>query len=103
MCSDIVAEEFAGKNLLLLGKSGEEIAFNLYDKLLEGEKLLENGIITKEEFESIKKNYELKEEKQTINNGLTLKKEEKPKDVEKKVSKPRTSKPRTKKEDKKEE
>ncbi len=38
MCSDELAEKFAGKNLLLLGKSGEEIAFNLYDKLLEGEK-----------------------------------------------------------------
>lgn len=38
MCSDKVAEKFKGKNLLLLGKSGEEIAFNLYDKLLEGEK-----------------------------------------------------------------
>ena len=38
MCSDIVAENFKGKNLLLLGKSGEEIAYNLYDKLLEGEK-----------------------------------------------------------------
>ena len=38
MCSDIVAEKFKGKNLLLLGKSGEEIAYNLYEKLLEGEK-----------------------------------------------------------------
>ena len=38
MCSDDVADKFAGKNLLLLGKSGEEIAYNLYDKLLEGEK-----------------------------------------------------------------
>ncbi len=38
MCSDAVAEKFKGKNLLLLGKSGEEVAFNLYDKLLEGEK-----------------------------------------------------------------
>ncbi len=38
MCSDAVAEKFAGKNLLPLGKDGEEIAFNLYDKLLEGEK-----------------------------------------------------------------
>lgn len=38
MCSDDVAKNFKGKNLLLLGKSGEEIAFNLYEKLLEGEK-----------------------------------------------------------------
>ena len=38
MCSDDLAEKFKGKNLLLLGGSGEEIAFNLYDKLLEGEK-----------------------------------------------------------------
>ena len=38
MCSDEVAERFAGKNLLLLGKDGNEIAYNLYDKLLEGEK-----------------------------------------------------------------
>lgn len=38
MCSDALAEKFRGKNLLLLGSSGEEIAYNLYDKLLEGEK-----------------------------------------------------------------
>ncbi len=38
MCSDDVAEKFKGKNILYLGKTGEEIAFNLYDKLLEGEK-----------------------------------------------------------------
>ena len=38
MCSDDVAEKFKGKNLLLLGRSGDEIAFNLYDKLLDGEK-----------------------------------------------------------------
>ena len=38
MCSDDVAYNFKGKNLLLLGTSGEEIASNLYDKLLEGEK-----------------------------------------------------------------
>ena len=38
MCSDEYAEAFGGKNLLLLGKTGEEIAANLYDKLLEGEK-----------------------------------------------------------------
>lgn len=38
MCSNDIAYKFAGKNLLLLGKNGEEIAFNLYDRLLEGEK-----------------------------------------------------------------
>ena len=38
MCADYIAEKFAGKNLLLLGKNGEEIAYNLYDKLLDGEK-----------------------------------------------------------------
>lgn len=38
MCSNDYAEVFAGKNLLLLGGTGEEIASNLYDKLLEGEK-----------------------------------------------------------------
>ncbi|MBP5466585.1 MAG: threonylcarbamoyl-AMP synthase [Clostridia bacterium] len=38
MCSDEIAGKFAGKNLLLLGKDGDEIAYNLYDKLLEGEK-----------------------------------------------------------------
>ncbi len=38
MCSDEIAEKFAGKNLLLLGKDGNEIAYNLYEKLLEGEK-----------------------------------------------------------------
>lgn len=38
MCSNDYIEQFKGKNLLLLGASGEEIASNLYDKLLEGEK-----------------------------------------------------------------
>ena len=38
MCSDDAAEKFVGKNLLLLGKDGDEIAYNLYDRLLEGEK-----------------------------------------------------------------
>ncbi len=38
MCSDAVAESLAGKNLLRLGNTGEEMAANLYDKLLEGEK-----------------------------------------------------------------
>ncbi len=39
MCSDDIAYKFKGKNLLLLGNSGEQIASNLYDKLLEGEKI----------------------------------------------------------------
>lgn len=39
MCSDDYVEVFAGKNLLLLGSTGEEIASNLYDKLLQGESL----------------------------------------------------------------
>jgi hypothetical protein len=38
MCSNAVAEKFLGKNLLLLGNNEFEIAHNLYDKLLEGEK-----------------------------------------------------------------
>ena len=38
MCSDAQSIKFSGKNVLNLGKSGEEIASNLYDKLLEGEK-----------------------------------------------------------------
>jgi len=38
MCPTFVAENFKGKNLLLLGETELEIAFNLYDKLLEGEK-----------------------------------------------------------------
>ncbi len=39
MCSNQVAKGFKDKNLLTLGESGEEIASNLYDKLLEGEKI----------------------------------------------------------------
>lgn len=39
MCSDSVVKEFDGFNILNLGKTGEEIASNLYDKLLEGEKI----------------------------------------------------------------
>ena len=39
MCSDNLAKEFEGKNLLLLGNTQEQIASNLYDKLLQGEKL----------------------------------------------------------------
>ena len=39
MCADKLKEEFNGKNLLLLGNTQEEIASNLYDKLLEGEKI----------------------------------------------------------------
>ena len=38
MCSDCVAEKFEGYNILKLGKTPEEIASNLYDSLLEGEK-----------------------------------------------------------------
>ncbi|MBR1983882.1 MAG: threonylcarbamoyl-AMP synthase [Clostridia bacterium] len=39
MCSNDLADKFSGKNLLLLGTTGKEIASNLYDKLLEGEKI----------------------------------------------------------------
>lgn len=39
MCADYLKNEFNGKNLLLLGKDEKEIASNLYDKLLEGEKV----------------------------------------------------------------
>ena len=38
MCENDMAKHFEGLNVLLLGRSGEEIASNLYDKLLEGEK-----------------------------------------------------------------
>lgn len=38
MCENSFAKQFEGKNLLLLGETGEQIASNLYDKLLEGEK-----------------------------------------------------------------
>jgi L-threonylcarbamoyladenylate synthase len=38
MCSNKVAKDFDGYNLLKLGNTSEEIASNLYDKLLEGEK-----------------------------------------------------------------
>lgn len=38
LCGSYLQDRFKGKNLLLLGYSGEEIASNLYDKLLEGEK-----------------------------------------------------------------
>ena len=39
MCSNQVAEKFGNLNLLMLGKTETEIASNLYDKLLEGEKI----------------------------------------------------------------
>lgn len=41
MCDDAIAKIIAsnGENLLNLGKTGYEIAANLYDKLLEGEKV----------------------------------------------------------------
>jgi hypothetical protein len=35
---DNQAEKYKDKNLLLLGKTEREVAANLYDKLLEGEK-----------------------------------------------------------------
>ena len=38
MCPNSYEEYFKGYNLLLLGESEQEIASNLYDKLLEGEK-----------------------------------------------------------------
>ena len=38
MCSDQVAKGLDGLNVLTLGQTEEEIASNLYDKLLEGEK-----------------------------------------------------------------
>lgn len=37
MCASYLSDKFSGKNLLLLGSDGEEIASNLYDKLLEAE------------------------------------------------------------------
>lgn len=38
MCANELSKNFEGKNLLLLGNDEREIASNLYDKLLEGEK-----------------------------------------------------------------
>ena len=38
LCDDKVSHKLCGEKLLL-GNTGEEIAFNLYDKLLEGEKI----------------------------------------------------------------
>ena len=38
MCDSAYEKEFSGKNLLLLGNTPEQIASNLYDKLLDGEK-----------------------------------------------------------------
>lgn len=38
MCADEFSKDFEGKNLLNLGKTQEEIASNLYDALLKGEK-----------------------------------------------------------------
>ena len=46
MCDDKVSHKLCGDKLLL-GNSGEEIAFNLYDKLLEGEKLADIIIAVK--------------------------------------------------------
>ena len=39
MCADDIAENFSNMNLLKLGSTQEQIASNLYDKLLEGEKI----------------------------------------------------------------
>lgn len=39
MCADVFDKDFEGKNLLKLGSTPEQIASNLYDKLLEGEKV----------------------------------------------------------------
>ena len=39
MCDDSVVQEFDGKNILNLGKTENEIAANLYDKLREGERV----------------------------------------------------------------
>ena len=39
MCSNEYVELFKGRNLLLLGNTGKEIASNLYSKLLEGERV----------------------------------------------------------------
>ena len=39
MCASGYQKDFEGRNLLLLGNSPEEIASNLYDKLLEGERV----------------------------------------------------------------
>ena len=39
MCPSEFSKDFFGKNLLLLGDTPEQVASNLYDKLLEGEKV----------------------------------------------------------------
>lgn len=39
MCDDSVVQEFDGKNILNLGKTENEIAANLYEKLREGERV----------------------------------------------------------------
>ncbi len=38
MCDSLIEKNFLGYNVLSLGKSAEDMANNLYDKLLEGEK-----------------------------------------------------------------
>lgn len=38
MCANEHASKFEGKNLLLLGNTDEQVASNLYDKLLDGER-----------------------------------------------------------------
>ncbi len=51
MCEHNLVESLEGRNVLDLGITGEEVAFNLYDKLLEGEKKADIiiGIATKRE------------------------------------------------------
>lgn len=44
MCANDIAKNLKGYNLLLLGATGEEIASNLYDKLLQGERLADEII-----------------------------------------------------------
>lgn len=39
MCTECAAKNFTGKNVLSLGSTGEEIAYNLYDTLLKAEKI----------------------------------------------------------------
>lgn len=51
MCQTSLAENFEGYNLLDLGKTGEDMARNLYDKLLEGEKIADIIIAVAEDRE----------------------------------------------------
>lgn len=47
LCQDKVAKKLKGFNILNLGKTGEEIASNLYDLLLLGEKMATNILAVK--------------------------------------------------------